>query len=128
MKPILLAALIALAASPSARSQGPGPFTPAGPMTLPRGSYSPSTFPIVFSGNRDGNPEIYKMNSDGSAARRLTYEVDAEDRDPRISPDGSRIAFTSDRDGNAEIYVMEVDGSSPTLICDSAGSNYAPDW
>lgn len=90
--------------------------------------FDPPLLPIVFISNRDGNTEIYKMNPDGSEVRRLTYKVDVEDRDPRISPDGTRIAFTTNRDGNFEIYVMNMDGSSPTRLTRNPGYDVNPSW
>jgi Tol biopolymer transport system component len=84
--------------------------------------------PIVFVSNRDGNSEIYRMNSDGSAVRRLTFKVDAVDREPRISPDSSRIAFATNRDGNSEIYVMNADGSSQSRLTNNPGEDNRPSW
>jgi TolB protein len=68
------------------------------------------------------------MNPDGSAPQRLTYKVEAEDRDPRLSPDGRRIAFSTNRDGNYEIYVMKVDGSSQTRLTNNPGEDSHPYW
>lgn len=47
---------------------------------------------ITFRSSRDGNPEIYVMNADGSAQTRLTNNSAADDQ-PRFSPDGTRIVF-----------------------------------
>ena len=70
--------------------------------------FSGNSSMIVFESDRDGNTEIYVMNTDGSNETRLTHN-DAQDISPSWSPDGSKIAFSSDRDGNAEIYVMMAD-------------------
>jgi PGF-pre-PGF domain-containing protein len=83
---------------------------------------------IVFSSERDGNPEIYVMNPDGSGQTRLTDNV-AGDLDPSWSPDGSRIAFASYRsyrDGNPEIYVMNADGSGQIRLTDNVAEY--PAW
>ena len=40
---------------------------------------------IFFESNRDGNPEIYVMNADGSGQTNLTKNS-AEDFDANISP------------------------------------------
>ena len=62
--------------------------------------FSPDGTRIAFSSNRDGNPEIYVMNRDGSNVRRLTNHP-ANDITPTWSPSGTQIAFTSSRGGDA---------------------------
>jgi len=82
---------------------------------------------IAFESNRDGNPEIYVMNADGSNQRRLTYNP-AEDNYQDWSPDGKKIAFTSNRDGNSEIYVMNTDGSNQRRLTYNSAFDYRPRW
>lgn len=62
---------------------------------------------IAFASDRDGNWEIYVMNSDGSNVRRLT-DNPATDDSPTWSPDNQQLAFASDRDGDFEIYILNV--------------------
>ncbi len=64
---------------------------------------------IVFSSNRDGNWEIYIMNSNGTRQERLTFDR-AVDCEPVISPTGDQILFTSNRGGARDLYLMDVDG------------------
>ena len=66
--------------------------------------FSPDGTRIAFTSNRDGNPEIYVMNRDGSNVRRLTNHP-AVDATPTWSPNGTQIAFTSDRTGTPQIYI-----------------------
>ncbi len=85
---------------------------------------------IAFVTDRDGNPEIYVMNADGTDQTRLTTDP-ASDSYPTWSPgpsDSARIAFTSTRDGDAEIYVMDADGTDQTRLTFSAGVDQRPDW
>jgi TolB protein len=76
-------------------------------------SYSPDGTKIAFMSNRDGNPEIYVANRDGSGVRRLTNHP-AGDTSPTWSPSSAQIAFVSDRTGTnqPQLYVMNADGSA----------------
>ena len=93
------------------------------------------TFPgpngqIAFSSDRDGNFEIYTMNSDGSDETRLT-EDDANDFDPSWSPDGEKISFSSNRGSgeNFEIHDIDADyGSDVTRLTEDDADDREPDW
>lgn len=82
---------------------------------------------VAFTSERDGNPEIYVINADGTNPRRLTTN-EALDGAPDWSPDGARIAFHTARDGNLEIYVMNADGSGAQRLTDNAAPDSEPDW
>ncbi len=87
---------------------------------------------IAFSSNRDGNPEIYMMNSDGTGQTRLTTSAGTDDT-PAFSSDGTRIAFTSTRSGSAVVYVMNAlaskDVTKVNEVALAPGSNptFSPD-
>lgn len=76
---------------------------------------------VVFSSNRDGDYEIFVMNTNGSGLQQLTVNG-ANDVNPVWSPDGSQIAFQSYRDGQAEVYVMSANGSNQRRL--TAHGNY----
>ena len=80
---------------------------------------------IAFASDRDGNMEIYVMDSDGGGQTRLT-EDPGEDFSPAWSPDGSKLTFISTRDGNAEVYVMNVDGTGQTRLTNSTAGEVSP--
>ena len=82
---------------------------------------------IVFESLRDGNWEIYKMDTDGGNQIRLTFH-EAEDNSPVWSPDGRQIAFESKRDGNKEIYVMDADGGNQRNLTQHPAIDGSPDW
>jgi Tol biopolymer transport system component len=82
-----------------------------------RPRFSPDGTKIVFQSSRDGQPEIYVMNSNGTGQTRLTNNP-AWDTAPAWSPDGTKILFTSLRDDpmSPALYVMNADGSNPTRV------------
>ena len=82
-----------------------------------RPRYSPDGSKIVFQSSRDGQPDIYVMNSDGTGQTRLTNNA-AGDTAPAWSPDGTKILFTSLRDGpmSPALYLMNADGSNQTRL------------
>jgi Tol biopolymer transport system component/subtilisin family serine protease len=93
-----------------------------------RPRFSPDGSKIVFQSNRDGQAEIYVMNSDGTAQTRLTNNS-AADTAPAWSPDGTRILFTSLRDGpmSPALYVMNADGSGQTRVTAGSDGVWRPD-
>jgi Tol biopolymer transport system component len=94
---------------------------------------------IVFSSSRDGDFEIYVMNSEGGEIRQLTHNAseglnEADDYAPAWSPDGRGVAFTSTRDHEGdgfeshELYVMAADGSGQTRLTENQTGEGAPSW
>ncbi len=83
--------------------------------------------PLAFVGERGGNLDIYRINSNSVGATRLTTHSSV-DQYPAWSPDGAKIVFTSARDGNAEIYVMNADGTNPLRLTSHQGADYLPAW
>jgi TolB protein len=78
-------------------------------------AWSPDGTRIAFTSNRDGNPELYVANRDGSGQIRLTNHP-AVDTTPTWSPAGNEIAFTSDRSGSPQIYIVSASGGAPRRI------------
>ena len=83
-------------------------------------AWSPDGNRIAFVSNRDGNWEIYSMNTDGTDQRRLTNNT-YFDATPAWSPAGDTIAFSSGRDGTDGIDLMNSDGTEQrrVIVCDS---------
>lgn len=84
---------------------------------------------IAFVSERDGNPQIYVMEVDGSGQARVTFDFN-DNMDPTWSPDGNRIAFGSFTEGVGQrIVVANVDRSAVETVGDdsNARSSY-PAW
>lgn len=82
---------------------------------------------IAFQSNRDGDYEIYVMNSDGSGVVNLTNNT-ANDYRPTWSPDGKFIAFYTDRDGNEELYMMNIDSGEVARLTNHPAKDWHPSW
>ncbi|HEY6208699.1 MAG TPA: Ig-like domain-containing protein, partial [Gemmatimonadales bacterium] len=69
---------------------------------------------VTFVSMRDGNPEIYVMDADGTNLTRLTNDPQPDGR-PAFTPDGAAVVFQSVRTINGkpllEIYSVALDGS-----------------
>jgi TolB protein len=82
---------------------------------------------VVFQSDRDGDEEIYTMNTDGTNLVQLTHNS-ASDGAPQWSPDGRQILFSTDRDGNLEIYLMDADGSRQINLTENPKADCSPRW
>ena len=82
---------------------------------------------IVFESGRNGNLDIYSMNSDGTGQTRLTHN-EADDFEAAWSPNGRQIVFESERDGDLEIYVMDADGENQRNLTQHPALDGSPDW
>ena len=88
---------------------------------------SPLWGKIVFYSFRDGQTEIYTMDSEGGNQTRLTFNG-TSDAAPAWSPNGQQIVFDSNRDGNWEVYVMDADGKNQRRLTNHPGIDSYPDW
>jgi len=70
-------------------------------------AWSPDGRALAFVSTRDGNPEIYVMDSSGGNQQRLTFNPTGDWR-PAWLPDSKHLLFVSDRDGNNDIYQLAV--------------------
>jgi len=123
---VLTFGMITLASACGGEGQEVRPAPTATTTPTPSPSAA-ATDKIAFTSYRDGSPEVYVMNADGTDPRNLTNHP-AWDLDPAWSPDGSRIAFTSDRDGNEEVYVMNADGTDPRNLTNDPADETEPVW
>jgi len=81
--------------------------------------FSPDGKSIAFSGNYDGNNDVYLIPTEGGAPRRLTYHP-GWDRVIDWQPDGKSIRFQSPRQSNTgrdlQLFTVEVGGGLPRFL------------
>ena len=82
--------------------------------------WSPNHTRIAFISDRDGDEEIYLMNTEGQDVFRLTCHP-GDDWSPAWKPDGRQIMFVSGPTNHGQIFVINVDGSRQNLLGDWIG-------
>ncbi|MFB9294743.1 TolB family protein [Persicitalea jodogahamensis] len=106
-----------------AKGGTPKQITPRGPSYLH--SWSPDKKTLLFTGQRDGDFNIFSVPAAGGPEVRLT-DAKGLDDGPEYSPDGKYIYFNSARDGNMRIYRMKPDGSDQRALTDDKFQDWFP--
>jgi Tol biopolymer transport system component len=83
---------------------------------------------VVFTSERDGQAEIYRVHPEGSGLERLT-DHPAFDDQAALSPDGKTLAFVSTREGGtANIWLLDLASKKATNLTASRSGNFRPSW
>jgi TolB protein len=89
-------------------------------------AWSPDGQSIVFTSERDGSAELYRVKVNGSGLTRLTNDP-AYDDQPSVSPDGSQIVFVSTRGGEtADLWVLNADTLATRPLTSGPGGDFRP--
>jgi len=87
--------------------------------------WSPDGRTLAYCAKRDGVFDIYTIDIDGGAERRLTDGTGHNDG-PDYSPDGHWIWFNSSRSGLMQIWRMRADGGDLQQMTDDGNANWFP--
>lgn len=103
----------------------------AGSSRLSDPHFSPDGSRIAFTGDYDGNPDVYVVPSSGGQPKRLTWHPGA-DVVLGWTPDGKRIAFRSPRKSASDperLFTVGLDGGAAAEVpVDRVEqASYAPD-
>jgi Tol biopolymer transport system component len=85
---------------------------------------------IMFVSDRDGEPELFYMISNGTSQTQVTFNL-VNDLNPTWSPDASQIAYQQGASGNYNIFKRtwnDTTGASETQLTPSGSSNIDPAW
>jgi Tol biopolymer transport system component len=83
---------------------------------------------VIFTSERDGSADIYRVHLDGTGIERLT-EGPSYDDQAALSPDGRTLAFVSTRHGGtANIWLLDLAGHEYTNLTKNASGNFRPSW
>jgi Tol biopolymer transport system component len=80
---------------------------------------------LIYTGERNGEFDIYKISIRGGDETRLTTAQGLDDG-PEYSPDGEYIYFNSTRTGTMQIWRMKPDGSNQQQITNDDYNNWFP--
>jgi tricorn protease len=79
---------------------------------------SPDGQTVAFSGEYDGNTDVFTIPIAGGVPKRVTYHP-AQDVPVAWTPDGSKIVFRSTRDAHSrytQLYEVSPNGGAATLL------------
>lgn len=87
--------------------------------------FSPDGKFLVFTGERGGEFDIYRIPVTGGEETRLTTFVGLDDGS-EYSPDGHYIYFNSSRTGSMQLWRMKPDGSNAEQMIQDEFNNWFP--
>ena len=90
----------------------------SGPGFESDAAFSPDGKTLAFSGEYDGNVDVFTVPLAGGVPKRVTYHPDA-DRVVGWSPDGARILFRSNRLSQSrytQLYTVPAEGGLPEAL------------
>ncbi len=73
---------------------------------------------MVFTSDRAGRPQIYRMRADGSGVERLTFEGEYNAR-PSYAPDGKSLTLVSAESGRFHIATLKLDDGALQVLTDT---------
>jgi TolB protein len=101
----------------------PKRVTAKGPSYLH--GWSPDGRWLVYTGQRAGDFDVYRISVKGGEETRLTSAPGLDDG-PEFTPDGAYIYFNSARTGRMQIWRMRPDGSAQQQITNDGFNNWFP--
>ena len=103
-------------------------LTPDSDATDRNPRFSPDGTKILFESKREGDWELFVMDSDTGKNIVPVTQNEKTERNGSWSRDGKKILFESIRDGNFEIYVIDADGANPVNLTNHKKSDTFPRW
>src|SRR5262245_20349890 len=103
------------------------------PLLAPSGldynaTWTPDGSTIVFTSERDGSADLYRIKIDGSSLEQLT-DNPAYDDQAAFSPDGQQLVFVTTRvDGSADLWIMDLRTRRAKALTSGPGGDFRPAW
>ena len=83
---------------------------------------------VVFTSDRQGSADLFRVRPDGSGLERLTTSA-AYDDQAAFSPDGTHLVFVSSRAaGYANLWTVDLTTRRATALTTGHGGDFRPSW
>jgi Tol biopolymer transport system component len=90
--------------------------------------WAPDGSSIVFTSDREGSADLFRVKPDGTGLERLT-DSPAYDDQAAFSPDGKQIVFVTTRNGGtADLWTMDLQTRKGKALTTGPGGDFRPAW
>ena len=90
--------------------------------------WAPNGGSIVFTSERNGSADLFRVNPDGSGLTQLTVDP-AYDDQAAFSPDSKQLVFVSTRGGGtANLWTMDLVTQRAKSLTTGPGGDFRPSW
>jgi TolB protein len=90
--------------------------------------WAPDAASIVFTSERNGSADLYRVKPDGASLERLT-DSSAYDDQAAFSPNGEQLVFVSSRAaGTADLWTLDLQTRRATPLTSGPGGDFRPSW
>jgi TolB protein len=90
-------------------------------------SWNPNGTQLAFTSDREGGPQVYLMQDDGSNLRRLTGEG-LYNASPAWSPNGAMVAYVSRFEGKFDLFIFKLGEGKAYQITTGVSTSESPSW
>jgi TolB protein len=90
-------------------------------------TWNPNGNQIAFTSDREGGPQVFLMQDDGSNLRRLTGEG-SYNASPAWSPNGAMVAYVSRFEGKFDLFIYKLGEAKAYQITTGVSTSESPTW
>jgi TolB protein len=90
-------------------------------------SWNPNGNQLAFTSDREGGPQVFLMQDDGSNLRRLTSEG-SYNASPSWSPNGAMVAYVSRFEGKFDLFIYKLGEGKAYQITTGVSTSESPAW